>query len=135
MADPSKRTRRRVTSNVKVSACELWTRVQNFASSDLSNHTDYAQTNRPQTDHLLPFSMESDPEIQNDALSSESEPEVEEVKPKSALKKTAPAAPVVARPQLPDQPDPKDLDASELNPLTPYIIARQGRTCSLSAST
>lgn len=43
---------------------------------------------------------------------------------KSAMKKSAPAAPV-ARPVLPPQTDPKDLDVKSLNPLTPEIIARQ----------
>jgi len=78
--------------------------------------------------------MDSDPEVQNDALSSESEPEVEEVKPKSALKKTQPPAPVVARPTLPPQPDPQTLNVSELNPLTDYIIARQGTVHFLSTT-
>lgn len=45
-------------------------------------------------------------------------------KPKSALKKSAPA-PVVQRPPLPPQTDPKDLDIKSLTPLTAEIIARQ----------
>lgn len=54
-----------------------------------------------------------------------SDHEVEEEKPlKPALKKTAPA-PVVERPVLPPQTEPKDLDVSTLSPLTPEIIARQ----------
>ena len=38
--------------------------------------------------------------------------------------KSEPPPPVV-RPKLPEQPDPKDLDISALNPLSPVIIARQ----------
>ena len=54
-----------------------------------------------------------------------SDHEVEEEQPlKPALKKTAPA-PVVEKPVLPPQTEPKDLDVSKLSPLTPEIIARQ----------
>ncbi len=45
-------------------------------------------------------------------------------KPKPALKKPPPA-PVVPRPELPPQPDAKDLDFSKLTPLSPEIISRQ----------
>jgi translation initiation factor 2 subunit 3 len=48
-------------------------------------------------------------------------------KQKSALKKTSkpePTPPVV-RPELPEQPNPEDLDVSALTPLSPEIIARQ----------
>lgn len=47
--------------------------------------------------------------------------------PKSALKKGTAVIPdpQIARPQLPEQPDPKDLDISKLTPLSPEIIARQ----------
>lgn len=44
--------------------------------------------------------------------------------PKSALKKSEPL-PEIKRPELPEQPDPKDLDLSKLTPLSPEIIARQ----------
>ena len=46
---------------------------------------------------------------------------------KSALKKVPmpDPGPEVKRPELPEQPDPKDLDTSSLTPLTPEIIARQ----------
>lgn len=46
---------------------------------------------------------------------------------KSALKKSNPVLlePAVARPPLPPQTDPKDLDVASLTPLTPEIIARQ----------
>lgn len=46
---------------------------------------------------------------------------------KSALKKSShkEPAPAVARPVLPPQTEPKDLDVKTLNPLTPEIIARQ----------
>ena len=40
---------------------------------------------------------------------------------KSALK----SAPVAAKPELPEQPNPETLDLSTLTPLTPEIIARQ----------
>lgn len=48
-------------------------------------------------------------------------------KPKSALKKTSRLDPLpeVARPELPEQPEPEDLDVSTLTPLSPEIIARQ----------
>ena len=45
-------------------------------------------------------------------------------KPKSALKKSAPA-PAVERPYLPPQTEPSELDVKTLSPLTPEIIARQ----------
>lgn len=44
--------------------------------------------------------------------------------PKSALKKSDPL-PEIKRPELPEQPDPKDLDTSQLTPLSPEIISRQ----------
>jgi len=46
---------------------------------------------------------------------------------KSALKKNAAAdfPPEIKRPELPEQPDPEDLDVSSLTPLSPEIIARQ----------
>mgnify|MGYP000898269278 CR=1 FL=1 len=52
---------------------------------------------------------------------------VEEKPLKSALKKTNPAIaePAQAKPPLPPQTDPKDLDVASLTPLTPEIIARQ----------
>lgn len=53
--------------------------------------------------------------------------EVESVQldqPKSVLKKSE-AIPEIKRPELPEQPDPKDLDTSTLTPLSPEIIARQ----------
>ncbi|TLD13296.1 uncharacterized protein PgNI_03907 [Pyricularia grisea] len=54
-----------------------------------------------------------------------SDGEIDEKPLKSALKKTAVAPPPIQRPELPPQTDPKDLDVSKLNPLTPEIIARQ----------
>jgi translation initiation factor 2 subunit 3 len=69
--------------------------------------------------------MDSDPEKQHDeSSSSESEAEIEKAPSKPTLKKTQPAPPVV-RPELPPQPDPKDLKIEELTPLSPEIIARQ----------
>lgn len=46
---------------------------------------------------------------------------------KSAMKKSSNTIPdaTVQRPPLPPQTDPKDLDVSQLTPLTPEIIARQ----------
>ncbi|KAK8228128.1 eukaryotic translation initiation factor 2 subunit 3 [Phyllosticta capitalensis] len=86
----------------------------------------------PLTSSNLPTAtMDSDSDVQHDeTLQQEHESDVEEQqvkKPKSALKKSAPApaAPVVQRPELPPQPEPKDLDVNSLNPLTDYIIARQ----------
>ena len=49
---------------------------------------------------------------------------LEQSQPKSALKKSEPL-PEIKRPELPEQPDPEDLDTSNLSPLTPEIIARQ----------
>lgn len=53
--------------------------------------------------------------------------ELDEPQLQSALKKssTKDAIPAVARPPLPPQTEPKDLDVKALNPLTPEIIARQ----------
>ncbi len=53
--------------------------------------------------------------------------EIEEKPIKSALKKSShkEAALAVARPILPPQTEPKDLDVKSLTPLTPEIIARQ----------
>ncbi|KAK4220100.1 eukaryotic translation initiation factor 2 gamma subunit [Rhypophila sp. PSN 637] len=56
--------------------------------------------------------------------SGESDNEVVEKPLKSSLKKSEPLAPV-AKPFLPPQTEPKDLDVSALTPLTPEIIARQ----------
>ena len=44
--------------------------------------------------------------------------------PKSILKKVD-NVPEIKRPELPEQPDPEDLDTSVLTPLSPEIIARQ----------
>lgn len=48
-------------------------------------------------------------------------------KPKSALKPSLRSDPIpeVTRPELPEQPDPENLDISVLTPLSPEIIARQ----------
>lgn len=53
--------------------------------------------------------------------------ELEEKPIKSALKKSThkEPAPVIIRPTLPPQTEPKDLDVKSLTPLTPEIIARQ----------
>jgi translation initiation factor 2 subunit 3 len=68
--------------------------------------------------------MDSDSE--HDETLQESEPEEVEVKPKSALKKSShPPKEEEKRPELPEQPEPKDLVLSELTPLSPEIISRQ----------
>jgi translation initiation factor 2 subunit 3 len=48
-------------------------------------------------------------------------------KPRSALKKSSASVPLAQapRPELPEQPDPKDLKVEELTPLSPEIISRQ----------
>lgn len=70
----------------------------------------------------------------SDDDSAESGSDIEEVtnvvedKPRSSLRKRAQgAAPVaaVARPELPPQPEPEDLELDKLTPLSPEIIARQ----------
>jgi translation initiation factor 2 subunit 3 len=72
--------------------------------------------------------MDSDTEFQNDNDEISAESDVEEEQPtvrlKSALKPSAATEPVV-RPELPPQPDAKDLVLKELSPLSPEIIARQ----------
>ena len=70
--------------------------------------------------------MDSDSDTHHDETLQDSEPEEVEVKPKSSLKKSsAPVREPVIRPELPQQPDPKDVDFSKLTPLSPEIIARQ----------
>ncbi|KAH7391980.1 elongation factor Tu GTP binding domain-containing protein [Pyrenochaeta sp. MPI-SDFR-AT-0127] len=67
---------------------------------------------------------ESDHEHRDDESVSEQD-EVEETKPKSALKKTREPLVPVERPELPEQPDPNTIDFATLNPLSPEIISRQ----------
>ena len=76
--------------------------------------------------------LPSDDELSQPGTPPGEENDVDEVEetnqpPKSALKKsTAAAVPEpVARPVLPEQPDPNNLDISVLTPLSPEIIARQ----------
>lgn len=68
----------------------------------------------------------SDDDSQPGSPVADGAPEVE-IKPKSALKKTTPTAPIPepSRPMLPEQPNPEDLDVKSLTPLSPEIIARQ----------
>ena len=61
-------------------------------------------------------------DIEKDHHEEQSE---EPEKPKSILKRGPASIPEPARPQLPEQPDPRDLELSTLTPLTPEIIARQ----------
>jgi translation initiation factor 2 subunit 3 len=68
--------------------------------------------------------MDSDQDkVHDDSSSSESEVE-EKAQPKPALKKSTPA-PAIVRPELPPQPDPKDLNLKIISPLTDFVIARQ----------
>ncbi|KAF2499429.1 hypothetical protein BU16DRAFT_503556 [Lophium mytilinum] len=68
--------------------------------------------------------MDSDSE--HDETLQDSEPEEVEVKPKSALKKSShQPKEEEKRPELPEQPEPKDLDLTTLTPLSPEIISRQ----------
>ena len=60
----------------------------------------------------------------HESQDSESDNEILDQPLKSSLKKSEPVVPV-AKPHLPPQTDPKDLDVSSLTPLTPEIIARQ----------
>ena len=64
---------------------------------------------------------------EHDADDIEEDEEPLEKPLKSALKKVSvpDTVPEVKRPELPEQPDPQDLDTSSLTPLTPEIIARQ----------
>ncbi|QDS69517.1 eukaryotic translation initiation factor 2 subunit gamma [Venturia effusa] len=64
---------------------------------------------------------DQEPEAQIDSSSSESEQDERPLKP--ALKQSA-SAPAI-RPELPPQPEPKDLDLSTITPLTDFVIARQ----------
>lgn len=78
----------------------------------------------PKYDDLEPESDSG--ESLNDQLDEEAD--LDEKPLKSALKKTtnpAIAEPAAAKPPLPPQTDPKDLDVASLTPLTPEIIARQ----------
>ncbi|KAH7132006.1 eukaryotic translation initiation factor-like protein 2 subunit gamma [Dendryphion nanum] len=71
--------------------------------------------------------MASDSESEHDHREEESlsEEEVEETKPKSALKKSRDILPPAERPNLPEQPEPSTVDFSKLSPLSPEIISRQ----------
>ena len=70
------------------------------------------------------FDFGNDPEVESESSSESGDDAGQEAPLKPALKSSAPA-PVVARPELPPQTDPKDLDPKTLTPLTPEIIARQ----------
>ena len=66
-------------------------------------------------------------EAANGAIDDNDVSEEEISKPKSALKKSSKPEPVaqIARPVLPEQPNPEDLVIDTLSPLSPEIIARQ----------
>ncbi|CAD6590071.1 MAG: hypothetical protein ASARMPREDX12_004177 [Alectoria sarmentosa] len=77
----------------------------------------------------MPSEEESGPESpQMEAVDGQRKNEVEDQEPldqpKSVLKKPEPP-PEIKRPELPEQPDPENLDTSLLTPLSPEIIARQ----------
>ena len=62
-------------------------------------------------------------EAKDDFLPEVDDSGIPEQKPKSALKKSSQAEPpTIIRPELPLQPDPKDLDVSKLTPLSPEIV-------------
>ena len=67
------------------------------------------------------------PKLEGQADFDDNVEEIEEKPLKPSLKKSShkEPAPMVIRPTLPPQTDPKDLDVKILNPLTPEIIARQ----------
>jgi translation initiation factor 2 subunit 3 len=68
---------------------------------------------------------ESEHEHRDDESVASGPEEVEEQKPKSALKKTREVLPPAERPELPEQPEPSTVDFSKLSPLSPEIISRQ----------
>jgi translation initiation factor 2 subunit 3 len=74
----------------------------------------------------MPSEEESEPE--SPQLKGQDNDDVEEQEtlnqPKSVLKKSEPL-PEIKRPELPEQPEPEDLDTSALTPLSPEIICRQ----------
>lgn len=76
----------------------------------------------------MPSDDESGPESPSMVAADNENDEVEETapldQPRSALKKSEPL-PEIKRPELPEQPDPENLDTSKLTPLSPEIIARQ----------
>ena len=77
----------------------------------------------------MPSEEESGPESpQMEPVNGQENDEVEDQEPldqpRSVLKKSEPL-PEIKRPELPEQPDPENLDTSRLTPLSPEIIARQ----------
>lgn len=78
----------------------------------------------PSDEESPPQSPGIEPQPDDDA--EDSRPKGQAPMPRSALKKSnAAAAAQAARPPLPEQPDPKDLDVAALTPLSPEIICRQ----------
>lgn len=84
----------------------------------------------PSDDESGPESPTLDPADAADNEDVEEEEEEEEpTKLKSALKKSrVEPVPEATRPELPEQPDPKDLDVKSLTAISPVIIARQATT-------
>lgn len=77
----------------------------------------------------MPSEEESGPDSpQMEPVNGQENDEIEDQEPldqpKSVLKKSEPL-PEIKRPELPEQPDPEDLDTSTLTPLSPEIISRQ----------
>jgi len=70
---------------------------------------------------------ESESEPGSPGLDARSDDDLEAVPKelKSSHKKSFVHEPVASKPFLPEQPDASTLDLTELNPLTPHIIARQ----------
>ena len=82
-----------------------------------TNGEDYSSDEEPQSPGLEP---QADDDIEDKHAKGPAPA------PKSALKKSnAVAAAHAARPELPEQPDPKDLNVAGLTPLSPEIICRQ----------
>lgn len=76
----------------------------------------------------MPSDEESGPDSPSMVAADQDNDEIEETapldQPRSALKISEPL-PEIKRPELPEQPDPENLDISSLTPLSPEIIARQ----------
>lgn len=78
----------------------------------------------PQSPGLAPQG-DGQVEVGDDEV-AEARPKGPAAAPRSALKKSnAIAAAAAAKPPLPEQPDPSNLDVASLTPLSPEIIARQ----------
>lgn len=90
----------------------------------MASNDDYSEDeSQPGSPDLLGNTNGAPDDIQDqEALDKEDQPAL-----KSAMKPTSSLVPPPQekKPELPPQPDPKDLDISKLTPLSPEIIARQ----------